>query len=134
MISVTNNYLWLKCYLNLFKIVPRGMGSLKSLARAIAKIYSVSEKNLKKFHCFLLTVIFISLSSTVIAQMILSLSDKSNAFTISTGIVVRNDLEWDVCKFAVDSNSNSSIPPYMCFFVNIFVNLLYIICPHNAIM
>lgn len=121
---VTINNLWLKCYLKLFKIVPVGMGSANLLAIALSGIYLFLEKNIKNFYNFFATLIFISLSSTYTCQRILSLSFKFNALTISTGIVVRNDRECAVCKFAVDSNSNNFIPPFMSFLINIFTNIL----------
>lgn len=133
MISVTNNYIWLKCYLNLFKIVADGMRSLNALALAINHLCSFFKKNIKninkKIQSFLLTLITNSSSSAKIVQRSLSFSDSSNAFTISEGIVVLKDLECDACKFAVDSTSNNFIPPFMLFFINIFVNILYICYP-----
>lgn len=124
MIVVTIINLWLKCYLKFYKIVADKMRSSNTLAVAINSIYLVLEKNIKKDYCFFATLIFMSLSSTNTCQSILSLSDKFNALTISTGIVVRNDRECDVCKFAVDSNSNNFIPPFMSFLVNIYDNIL----------
>lgn len=121
---VTINNLWLKCYLKFYKIVPVEMGSNNQLAIALNSIYFVLEKNIKDIYCFFATLIFISLSSTYTCQRILSLSDKFKALTISTGIVVLNDLECAVCKFAVDSNSNNFIPPFMFFVINIFDNIL----------
>ena len=121
---VTINNLWLKCYLKFYKIVPAEMGSNNQLAIALNSIYFVLEKNIKDIYCFFATLIFISLSSTYTCQRILSLSDKFKALTISTGIVVLNDLECAVCKFAVDSNSNNFIPPFMFFVINIFDNIL----------
>lgn len=124
MIVVTITNIWLKSYLSFVKWVADGMRVLHQLAIAINGVYFILEKNIKKIHCFLATLIFISLSSTNTCQRILSLSDKFNALTISTGIVVLNDLECEVCKFAVDSNSNNFIPPFMYFLVNIFDNIL----------
>ncbi len=124
MISVTINYLWVKCYLKFYKIVADKMRGSQALAIALNKLYGVFEKNINRFYSFLVTLIFISLSSTCTCQSILSLSFKFNALTISTGIVVLNDREWAVCKFAVDSNSNNFMPPFMYFLVNIFDNIL----------
>ena len=121
---VTINNIWLKCYLKFYEIVPAKMGGYNTLAIALNGVLLVLGKNLKKFYCFFATLIFISLSSTNTCQRILSLSERFNALTISTGIVVLNDLECEVCKFAVDSNSNSFIPPFMSFLVNIFDNIL----------
>ena len=129
---VTINNLWLKCYLKLFKLVADVMRSSKVLAIALNGDNLFLEKIIKKYYnCFFATLIFISLSSTNTCQRILSLSARCNALTISTGIVVRNDLECAVCKFAVDSNSNNFIPPFMYFLINIFANILYIVYPHN---
>ena len=122
---VTINNLWLKCYLKFYKIVADRMRGFNTLAIALNDIYCFLEKNINEnVYSFLATLIFMSLSSTNICQRILSLSDKFNALTISTGIVVLNDLECAVCKFAVDSSSNSFIPPFMLFLVNIYDNIL----------
>lgn len=141
---VTINNLWLKCYLNIcimhnraftnFHIVADKMRSLNKLAIALNGVLIILDKNIKKFHCFFAIFIFISLPSTYTCQRILSLSERFNALTISTGIVVLNDLECAVCKFAVDSNSNNFIPPFMSFLLNIFDNILYIVYLHNDIM
>ena len=128
---VTINNIWLKCYLKFYKIVPAEMGGLNRLAVALDSVKFVLGKIIKKFYCFFAIFIFISFSSTYTCQRILSLSERCNALTISTGIVVLNDFEWAVCKFAVDSNSNNFIPPFMLFFINIFDNILYIIYPHS---
>ena len=123
--SVTNNYIWLKCYLNLFKIVADKMRSLTGLALALNYFYWGLEKNIKnKFYCFLFTVQTSSLSSTDTIHEILSLSDRLNAFTISTGTVVRSDFECEVCKFTVDSDSNNFIRSFLLFFINILCNIL----------
>lgn len=123
MIVVTIINIWLKCYLKFYKIVADIMRSSNRLAVALNGYHSYFEKNIKNY-CFFATLIFMSLSSTNTCQRILSLSDKFRALTISTGIVVLNDLECEVCKFAVDSNSNNFIPPFMYFLVNIFDNIL----------
>ena len=123
--SVTNNYIWLKCYLNLFKIVADKMRSLTGLALALNYFYWSLEKNIRnKFYCFLFTVQTSSLSSTDTIHEILSLSDRLNAFTISTGTVVRSDFECEVCKFTVDSDSNNFIRSFLLFFINILCNIL----------
>lgn len=123
--SVTNNYIWLKCYLNLFKIVADKMRSLTGLALALNYFYWGLEKNIRnKFYCFLFTVQTSSLSSTDTIHEILSLSDRLNAFTISTGTVVRSDFECEVCKFTVDSDSNNFIRSFLLFFINILCNIL----------
>lgn len=130
MISVTNNYIWLKCYLNFNVIVAGGMRSCKTLARAINHKYSFLEKKLKEIvYSFLSTLTTNSSSSANIVHEILSFSDKFNALTISEGIVVRRDFECDACKFATDSTSNNFIPPFLFFLINIFVNILYICYP-----
>lgn len=132
---VTINDIWFKCYLKFCiclnmilqnsKIVADGMRGLHRIAIALNKLYGVISKKInKKIYSFFAIFIFISLSSTYTCQRILSLSVRFKALTISTGIVVRNDFEWAVCKFAVDSNSNNFIPPFMYFLVNIFDNIL----------
>ena len=122
--SVTNIYLWLKCYLKFYKIVAVEMRSYITVAMAINYLYLFSEKNLKKIYCFLLTVQTNSLSSTSTFHDNLSLSDKFKACTISTGTVVRKDFECEVCRFTVDSNSNNFIHSFLLFLINIFDNIL----------
>jgi len=132
--SVTNNNLWLKYYLNICRcckttfinihLVADKMRSYNLLAMAINYFYLFSEKNIKKDYCFLLTVQTNSLSSTDTVHANLSLSDKFNACTISTGTVVLNDFECEVCKLTVDSNSNNFIHSFLLFFINIYVNIL----------
>lgn len=130
MISVTNNYIWLKCYLNFNKIVADGMRSSNTLAVALAKKYSFLEKKFKEIVHYFLSTLTTNLSSSAnIVQSTVSFSDSFNAFTISDGIVVRKDLECDACRFAVDSTSNNFIPPFLFFLINIFVNILYICYP-----
>ena len=113
---VTIYYIWLKCYINLFNIVPAKMGSCRQ--------FTVIALALNHLYYFLFTVQTSSLFSTDNIQDNLSLSDSSNACTISTGTVVRRDFECAVCKFTVDSNSNNFISPFMLFFINIFDNVL----------
>lgn len=142
MIVVTINNLWLKCYLNIciilksdltnVQLVADKMRSTNTIAIALNGSYYFLEKNIKKIiHSFLATLITNSSSSAKIVQQILSFSDNFNAFTTSVGMVVLKDLECDACKLAVDSTSNNFIPPFMFFFINIFVNILYICYPHN---
>lgn len=103
------------------------MGSCRQftvIALALNHLYSFFEKNINNFYYFLFTVQTSSLFSTDNIQDNLSLSDSSNACTISTGTVVRRDFECAVCKFTVDSNSNNFISPFMLFFINIFDNVL----------
>ena len=141
MFVVTINDIWLKCYLNIcimckcdftnIHIVADKMRSSKTLAIALNKLNGVLIKKInKKIYSFFATLIINSSSSAKIVQEILSFSDKFNALTTSEGIVVLNDLECDACKLAVDSTSNNFIPPFMYFFINIFVNILYICYPH----
>ena len=130
--SVTNQYIWLKCYLSFYKIVADGMRSLKYLANAISTSYLFLEKNRNEnVYSFFSTLTTISSSSAKMVQQILSLTDNCSALTISEGIVVLKDLECAACKFAVDSTSNNFIPPFLLFFINIFVNILYICYPHT---
>lgn len=132
MLRVTINNLWLKCYLKFYKIVPVKMGGYNTLAIALNKLNGVLIKKFnKKIYSFFATLITNSSSSAKIVQEILSFSDKFNALTTSVGIVVLKDLECDACKLAVDSTSNNFIPPFMFFFINIFVNMLYIGYLHN---
>ena len=126
--SVTNKYIWLKCYLNFNKIVADGMRSFSNvLANAIFNECSFLEKKLKEIvNYFLSTLTTNSSSSANIVQEIISFSDRFNALTISEGIVVLKDFECDACRFATDSTSNNFIPPFMFFLINIFANILYI--------
>lgn len=129
MISVTNNYIWLKCYLNLFKIVADGMRSSKVLARAIRNQYSFFKKNLNENVYSFLMLMMMLLSSAFTSQDNLSSLVNSNIPTISDGIVVRNDFERGFCCITFDLTSNNFIPPFMLFFINIFDNILYIFYP-----
>jgi len=124
--SVTNKYIWFKCYLNLFKLVADRMRSLIVLAMLLNNFNAFFgfKKIIRKCYYFLLTVHTNSLSMIDTFHRSLSLSPKCRAWTISTGTVVRNDFECDVCKFTVDSNSNNFITPFLLFFVNIFDNIL----------
>lgn len=128
---ITYCNIWLKCYITFCDIVADGKRCSNVLAIAINYFCnSIKKINIKnRFYSFFVTLMIISLFSAEIVQRILSLSVRFNAFTISTGIVVLNDREWDVCKFAVDSNSNNFIPPYLLFVIYIFDNILYIILP-----
>ena len=129
MISVTNNYIWLKCYLNLFKIVADGMRSSNVLARAIRNQYSFFKKNLNENVYSFLMLMMMLLSSAFTSQDNLSSLVNSNIPTISDGIVVRNDFERGYCCITFDLTSNNFIPPFMLFFINIFDNILYIFYP-----
>lgn len=124
--SVTNKYIWFKCYLNLFKLVADRMRGLIVLAMLLNNFNAFFgfKKIIRKCYYFLLTVHTNSLSMIDTFHRSLSLSSKCRAWTISTGTVVRNDFECDVCKFTVDSNSNNFITPFLLFFVNIFDNIL----------
>ena len=124
--SVTNKYIWFKCYLNLFKLVADRMRSLIVLAMLLNNFNAFFgfKKIIRKCYYFLLTVHTNSLSMIDTFHRSLSLSPKCRVWTISTGTVVRNDFECDVCKFTVDSNSNNFITPFLLFFVNIFDNIL----------
>lgn len=129
MISVTNNYIWLKCYLNLFKIVADGMRSSNVLAGAIRNQYSFFKKNLNENVYSFLMLMMMLLSSAFTSQDNLSSLVNSNIPTISDGIVVRNDFERGFCCITFDLTSNNFIPPFMLFFINIFDNILYIFYP-----
>ena len=133
MSSVTYCNIWLKCYITFCDIVADGKRCSNVLARAINFLYTVFE-NIKKIknrcYSFFLMVTTSSFSSADTIHFILSFTDRSNVFTISPGIVVLSDLECDACRFAVDSTSNNFIPPFLLFFVYIFVNILYIFYLH----
>ena len=133
MTYVTYCNIWLKCYINFLYIVADGKRCFNVLARAIDILYTVFD-NIKKIerncYSFFLMVTTSSSSSADTTHLILSFTDKSSVFTISPGIVVLSDFECDACRFAVDSTSNNFIPPFLLFLVYIFVNILYICCPH----
>lgn len=133
MTYVTYCNIWLKCYITFCDIVADGKRGFNVLARALDIFLTVFE-NIKKIerncYSFFLMVTTSSSSSAETTHCILSFTDKFNVFTISPGIVVLNDLECDACRFAVDSTSNNFIPPFLLFLVYIFVNILYICCPH----
>lgn len=133
MYFVTYVNIWLKCYITFCDIVADGKRGSNVLANAIAKfnLFLINKKNIKnRFYCFLFTVTLSSSSSAETIQTSLSFADKFSAFAISPGIVVLKDFECGACRFAVDSTSNNFIPPYLLFFINIFVNILYICCLH----
>lgn len=123
--SVTNNYIWFKCYLNLFKLVADGMRGLQSFSGSFKCLLLFLFKKNKDNYCFL-TVTEISLLSVVTSHFNLSLSASSNTPTISEGIVVRNDFERGFCNITLDFTSNNFITPFMLVLVNIFDNILYI--------
>ena len=130
MFVVTITNLWLKSYLSFVKWVADKMRSLNTLAIALNRFMLFFYKKInEKVYSFLETLITNSSSSAKIVQEILSFSDKFNALTTSVGIVVLKDLECDACKLAVDSTSNNFIPPFLLFFINIYVNILYICYP-----
>lgn len=129
MTYVTYCNIWLKCYITFCNIVADGKRGSNVLAKAINVYDTVFDtiKKIKKSYCsFFFMVTTSSLSSADTVHFILSFSDRSKVFTISPGIVVLSDFECDACRFAVDSTSNNFIPPFLLFFVYIFVNILYI--------
>ena len=131
---VTYCNIYLKCYITFCDIVADGKRGSNVLANAINFLYTVF-KNIKKikddiYYSFLWMVTTSSSSSADTIHVSLSFSDRFSVFTISPGIVVLKDFECDACRFAVDSTSNNFIPPYLLFFVYIFVNILYIFCLH----
>lgn len=125
-----NCNIWLKCYIILCYIVADEKRCSKYLARAIANLKLILEKNIKncKFYSFSFFVIVMIIWSFFdeIVQSNLSLSLRCNALTISTGTVVLKERECAVCKFTVDSNSNNFIFSFLSFVINMFVNKLYI--------
>lgn len=125
--SVTNKYIWFKCYLNLFKLVADGMRGLKSFSDSFKCLLLFFVKNLRNddSYCFLIFT-EISLLSVVTSHVNLSLSSSSSIPAISEGIVVRNDLDLGFCNITLDFTSNNFITPFMLFFINIFDNILYI--------
>ena len=129
MISVTISYIWLKCYLNFYKIVAEGMRSSKVLARAIGNEYLFLIKKLNEnvYSFFKFTIML--LSSALTSQHNRSSLVNSKIPTISEGIVVRSDFERGFCWITFDLTSNNFIPPFMLFFINIFDNILYIFYP-----
>lgn len=129
MISVTNSYIWLKCYLSFYKIVADGMRSSKVLARAIRNEYLFLIKKLNEnvYSFFKFTTML--LSSALTSQHNRSSLVNSKIPTISEGIVVRNDFERGFCCITFDLTSNNFIPPFLLFFINIFDNILYIFYP-----
>lgn len=124
--SVTNKYIWFKCYLNLFKLVADGMRGLKSFSGSFKCLLLFFVKKLRNDgYCFLIFT-EISLLSVVTSHANLSLSSSSSIPTISDGIVVRNDLDFGFCNITLDFTSNNFMTPFMLFFINIFDNILYI--------
>ena len=130
MISVTNKYIWLKCYLNFNKIVADGMRSFKRVSDSFSILISIFQKKLNENVYSFLMLMMILLSSALTVQDNLSSLVNSKIPTISDGIVVRNDLERGFCCMTFDLTSNNFIPPFLLFFINIFDNILYIFYPH----
>ena len=123
---VTYCNIWLKCYITFCDIVAGVKRGYNVLAKAIGDLWLITFKNFLIFYSFFFTVTLSSSFSADTVHNILSLGERFNAFTISPGIVVLKDFECGACKFAVDSDSNNFIPPYLLFVINIFVNLSYI--------
>ena len=124
--SVTNKYIWFKCYLTLSKIVADVMRGFKLVSDSFDGLLMFFVKKLKDDDYCFLTDTNISLFSVVTSQDNLSLSDSSNIPTISDGMVVRNDLDFGFCNITFEFTSNNFISPFLLFFINIFVNILYI--------
>ena len=122
--SVTNNYIWLKCYLNLFKLVADRMRSFKALAIAFASSFLFSQKNNNENVYSFFTLMMMSLSSALTDQDSLSSLVNSKIPTISDGIVVLNDFERGFCWITFDLTSNNFIHSFLSFFINIFDNIL----------
>lgn len=124
--SVTNKYIWFKCYLNLFKLVADGMRGLQSFSECFkCLLLFLFKKIIKNYNSFL-TVIDSSLSTVVTSQDNLSLSESSSIPTICEGMVVLNDFDFGFCNITLDFTSNNFITPFLLFFINIFDNILYI--------
>lgn len=130
MLRVTISNIWLKCYLNFYKIVADRMRGSQQLAIALNGVYLVLVKNIKIYSSFL-RVIVGSLFSTPTIQTNLSLSVISMMPAISDGIVVLNDFDFGFCLIIFDVTSNNFILSFLSFVVNIFVNILYIFYPHS---
>ncbi len=134
---VTYYNFWLKCYINLFNcdyIVADGKRGSNVLAVAILDFGNFIFKNIKKikdfiYSFFIVTTILSSWELT--SQSSLLLFDMPKIPTISEGMVVLNDFELGFCWITFDFTSNNFIPPFLLFFVNIFVNILYIIYPQK---
>lgn len=134
---VTYFNIWLKCYINLFNcyyIVADGKRSSNVLANAIVSYDIFVLKNIKKIKDFVysfFTVTTILSSCEFTSQESLLLFDSSKIPAISEGMVVLNDFDFGFCCITFDVTLNNFIPPFLLFFVNIFVNILYIIYPQK---
>lgn len=127
---VANCNIWLKCYIILCYIVADEKRGSPYLARAIANLKLILEKNIKNrlVYSFLTsTVIFSLLVFT--SQINLSPLFSSSIPAISAGIVVLNDLELGFCNKILDLTSNNFIFSFLSFFINILDNKLYIFYP-----
>ena len=127
---VTYVNIWLKCYITFCNIVADGKRGFNVLANAIDNLYKVIlVKNIKKigkiYSFFKVTTISSFLDCT--SQANLSVFFRSNIPTISEGMVALNDFDHGFCCITLDLTSNNFIPPYLLFFINIFINILYII-------
>ena len=127
---VANCNIWLKCYIILCYIVADEKRGSPYLARAIANLKLILEKNIKN------KVVYSFLTSTVIFSLFVFTSQtnlsplfSSSIPAISAGIVVLNDLELGFCKIILDLTSNNFIFSFLSFFINILDNNLYIFYP-----
>ena len=98
MIVVTIINLWLKCYLKFYKIVSREMSGLYVLALAIANLILFLAKKYENYKSNFSTftdVTSLVSSSSVKIHFTLSPLDSPSLSTISLGIVILNEPEWE---------------------------------------
>ena len=127
---VANCNIWLKCYITFRYIVADEKRGSPYLARAIANLKLILEKNIKNrlVYSFLTSTVIFSLF-VFTSQINLSLLFSSSIPAISAGIVVLNDLELGFCNRILDLTSNNFIFSFLSFFINILDNKLYIFYP-----
>lgn len=124
--SVTINYIWLKCYLNFYKIVADKMRSLYVLAIAINEFCVLFKKNNNENHSTFSTLIsvFPLLYSTT--QLTLSPISAPKNFITSLGMVVLADKLFGRATEILDSYSNTFISPiFVVSYIYLYTQVIY---------
>lgn len=124
--SVTNNYIWLKCYLNLFEIVANGKRGSLILARAINKFKKSIEKNIKNVYNAFSILISVFPSEYSTNHLTESPISAPKNFMISLGIVVLPDVELGLATDIFDSYSNTFISPiFVVLYIYLYTQRIY---------
>ena len=127
---VTICNIWLKCYLNFYKIVPVKMGGLYQLAIALNNFYGVLivEKIIKSngYCSTFSTLISVLPSAYSTIQLTLSPISAPRNFITSFGIVVLADKLFGRATDILDSYSNTFISPIFVYhYIYIYTQVIY---------